>query len=115
MLRLRSQSRFGQSVFDEGRVQAGDMPGEVLRRAQRGLAAALLPGQRRDRLLDQRGFPVRGRLDDPQVARLNPIFTELYGRPEDRKCLRSVRPGAADEAVVLKLGEKLLGGARRGE
>ena len=105
MLRLRSQSRFGQSVFDEGRVQAGDMPGEVLCRAQSRLAAALLPGQGRDRLLDQRGLPVGGRLDDPQVARLDAVFIESYGRPEDRKCLRSVRPGAADEAVILKLGE----------
>src|ERR1700733_16289041 len=111
MLRLRSQSRFGQSVFDEGRVQAGDMPGEVLRRAQCGLAAPLLPGQWRDRLLDQRGFPVGGRLDDPQVAGLDAVFTESYGGPEDRKCLRSVRPGAADEAVILKLGEQFLGGA----
>ena len=96
MRRLRSQSGLGQSVLDEGRMKAGDMPGQVLRRAQCGLPAALLPGQGRDRLLDQRGLPVGGRLDDPQVARLNAVFTESYGGPEDRKCLRSVRPGAAD-------------------
>ncbi len=55
------------------------MPGEVLRRAQRGLAAALLPGQWRHGLLYQGGFPVGGRLDDPQVTRLDAVFAESYG------------------------------------
>ena len=55
------------------------MSGEVLGRAQCGLPAALLPGQRGYRLLYQGRFPVGGRLDDPQVARLDTIFAEPYG------------------------------------
>ena len=60
-------------------MKSGDMPGEVVRRAQRGLATALLPGQWRYILLYQGCFPVGGRLDGPQVARLDAVFAELYG------------------------------------
>ena len=55
------------------------MAGEVVRRAQRGLATALLPGQWRYSLLYQGCFPVGGRLHGPQVARLDAVFAELYG------------------------------------
>ncbi len=82
---LRSQSGLGESVFDQGRVKACDVTGDVLGCAQSGLAAALLPGQRRDGLLDQSGFPVRGRLDDPQVARLDAVLAELAPQTGGRK------------------------------
>jgi hypothetical protein len=60
-------------------MKAGDMCRQVLRRAQCGLAAALLPGHRRHGLLYQGGFPVGGRLDGPQVTRLHAVFAESYG------------------------------------
>ena len=60
-------------------MKAGNMSGEVLGRAQRGLAAALLPSQRSYSLLYQGGLPVGSRLDDPQVARLDAVFAESYG------------------------------------
>ena len=73
--------------------------GDVVRRAQRGLAAALLPGQRRDRLLDQGGLPLGGGLDGAQVARLDAVLAELHRATGARKapgcrrtCARRMRP-----------------------
>ena len=63
------------------------MPGNVVSRTQGGFAAALLPGQRCHRLLYQSGFPVGGRLDDPEVARLYAVLTEFDRGPQDGKCL----------------------------
>jgi hypothetical protein len=60
-------------------MKAGDMSGQVLRCAQRGLAAALLPSQWRHSLLYQGGFPVGSRLDGPQMARLDAVLAESYG------------------------------------
>jgi len=60
-------------------MEAGDVSGQVPRRAQCGLAAAFLPAHRRHGLLDQGSFPVGGRLDGPQVTRLHAVFAESYG------------------------------------
>jgi len=100
---------------DEDGVQGGDVPREVASGAQCGLAAAFLPGQRRYRLLDQGRFPVRGRLDHPEVARLHTVLAQVYRRPQHGKCLNSVRSGAADEPVVFQLGEEFLGRTSGGE
>src|SRR5258708_39382994 len=96
-------------------MEASDMGRDVLRRAQRGLRAALLPRQRGDGLLDQRGLPLDGGLDDAQVTRLDAVLPEFYRGPEHGKRLGAVGPGAADEPVVLELGEQVLGGAGGGE
>ena len=59
-------------------MQGGDVACEITGGAQRWLPAALLPGQRCHRLLNQGGFPLCGGLDDPQVTRLYAVLTQPH-------------------------------------
>ena len=94
-------------------MQPGDVRGDVAGGAQRGLAAALLPGERRDHLFYQGDLAVGGRLDRAEVAWLDAVLAHRHRAPDDGQRFGSVCPRVANKAVVLELGEQRLVGDGR--
>jgi len=89
-----------------------DLPGGPGRRVP-GPGAALAQ-LRRHHLLDQVGLPVGGRPHRPQVPGLHAVLAQRGHRPGHGERVRAVLPAdAADQAVILELGQFRVTDARR--